>query len=193
MDYTHIKPEILNYLEKNLSCQRVKHCINVSKFSAALAKKHNANVQKAQIAGLIHDCAKNKSAKEQIALCSNKKKIKYFDLIAKNAPDLLHSYNSALIAEEIFNIKDKDILKAAANHTLGDENMSLLEKIIYIADAVSFERKCAHAAKMRKLAMIDFEAAFVEVMKNKIEYVLNTYKWICPKCIDVWNFYVQKK
>ncbi|MDR1952163.1 MAG: bis(5'-nucleosyl)-tetraphosphatase (symmetrical) YqeK [Elusimicrobiota bacterium] len=193
MDYITRKTTILKYLKKNLSKKRLEHCLNVSKLAVELAKKHNADPLKAEIAGLLHDCTKNKSDREQILFFKKRSKIKEFDLIAKNNPQLLHSYSAAIVSKEEFNIKDKDILNAVANHTLGNKNMSLLEKIIYVADSASFERECSNALSIRKLAKKNIERAFVEVMKNKIGYVLREEFWICPKCADVWNFYVKNK
>jgi predicted HD superfamily hydrolase involved in NAD metabolism len=192
-DFTNLKETILLFIKTNLSPERFKHSLNVSKLAAILAKEHGQDFHKAQIAGLIHDCTKYKSNDEQIAFFNNRPKFKYFDLIANNAPKLLHSYTGAIFAKESWGIKDKDILNAAAYHTLGNENMSLLEKIIYTADAISFEREGFHCAQIRKLAKTDIDAAFMQVMESKIKHCLKKGIWLCPKCVDVWNFYVNKK
>ncbi|MDR2771977.1 MAG: bis(5'-nucleosyl)-tetraphosphatase (symmetrical) YqeK [Elusimicrobiota bacterium] len=192
MAYTPQKTTILKYIKENLSPERFNHCVNVSKLAVSIAISHKTDSSKAEIAGLLHDCAKNLSDKKQIDFFTSRPKIKYFALIAQHSPKLLHSYASAIIAKEKFSISDKDILNAIAHHTLGNENMSLLEKIIYVADSVSFERNNSDAVYIRKLAKENIDEAFVEVMRHKIEYVLKKRNWLCPKCIDVWNFYAQK-
>lgn len=193
MNYTQTIATILNYINTNLSPKRAKHCLNVSLLSQRLAKKHNVDPLKAKVAALAHDLAKNKTDKEQIDFFRGKDKPQYFDLICKNSPQLLHGFIAAHIARHELKIEDTDILKAIANHTLGDIKMSVLEKIIFISDAASYERDCRSAKKIRKLAMENMEEAFMQTLRNKIEYVLSEGSWLCPKCIDVWNFYAAKE
>ncbi|MDR1695475.1 MAG: bis(5'-nucleosyl)-tetraphosphatase (symmetrical) YqeK [Endomicrobium sp.] len=182
---------IFGYLQKHLSPKRFEHSYNVAKFAAELAKAHGADILKAQTAGLLHDCAKFKTDKQLISFCEKRKIMsKYFDGIKKYSPQLLHSYAGAAIAKEKLGITDKDILNAVRNHTLGRENMSLLEKIIFVSDAVSFDRKSAESSKIRKLAFTHFEKAFLKVIAKKIQYVLDGGKWLCPQAIDTRNYYV---
>ncbi|MDR0822214.1 MAG: bis(5'-nucleosyl)-tetraphosphatase (symmetrical) YqeK [Endomicrobium sp.] len=182
---------IYKYISKNLKRSRFIHCINVSKTAVELAKIHKADITKAQIAALLHDCAKFMSYAEQIAFFKNRKKFRYFKDIAKNAPQLLHGFLAAVIAKEKFKINDRDILNAVANHTLGRFNMSALEKIIFIADSISADRKCLKSKIVRKIAAQNLQEAFIAVMRNKMQYCLDANKWICPISAQVWNYYVK--
>jgi nicotinate-nucleotide adenylyltransferase len=190
---TILLKSILAYISKELDKARFNHCISVSKEALKLAKIYNVPMHKAQIAALLHDCSKSKSVKEQLLFFKGRKKFPYLDDIAKNAPQLLHSFSGAIIAKEKFKIKDKDILNAIANHTLAGENMSVLEKIIFISDCVSDDRKYAIAKKIKKLAVKNLDKAFIAALKNKIQYCLDTDKWICFKSVKVWNYYAKNQ
>ncbi|MDR3049660.1 MAG: nicotinate-nucleotide adenylyltransferase [Elusimicrobiota bacterium] len=184
---------IYDYLLEHLKKDRFIHSINVSKTAMELAGICKIDISKAQIAALLHDCAKYMTDKEQIEFFKNRKKFEGFDEIAKNAPQLIHGFSASVIAREIFKIKDKDILNAIANHTLGRFNMSLLEKIVFIADSISADRKCSNAKIIKKTVKSDLQKAFIAVMKNKMQYCLDNNKWICPISAAVWNYYVKNE
>ena len=186
-----LEKNIFNYLQKNLSPKRFEHSYNVAKFAAKLAGVYGVDILKAQTAGLLHDCAKSKNGGQLVSFFKNRKKdFKYFNEMKKYSPQLLHSYAGAVIAKEKLGVTDKDILNAVRNHTLGRQNMSLLEKIIFVADATAFGRKTEELSKIQKLAVKKIEKAFLKVMTKKIQYVLDEEEWLCPQAIDTRNYYV---
>ena len=186
----NFEEKVFDYLASHLSPKRFEHSYQTAKFSVELASVYGVDVLKAQTAGLLHDCAKGMAEKTLISFCrKNCKDIEDFKNIAKYAPKILHSFAGAVIAEKEFGIKDAGILNAVKNHTLGRPDMSMLEKIIFVADAVSYDRKFNSASKIRKLAKTDFDAAFKAVMYDKIEYVLRKGAWLCPKALETWNYY----
>jgi len=185
--------KIFEYISANLSPKRFEHSYHVARFAYELAAIHGANALNAQTAGLLHDCAKSMSDSQLINFFKNREnKVRYSDDIKKHAPHLLHCYAGAVIAKEKLGVKNSDILNAIINHTLGRENMSPLEKIIFIADSASYDRKCAGCAKMRTLAKKDLDAGFLAVLANKIKYVIDSRGWICRQTIDTWNYYAKK-
>ncbi|AKL98380.1 bis(5'-nucleosyl)-tetraphosphatase (symmetrical) YqeK [Endomicrobium proavitum] len=188
----NLEEEIFKYLSEHLSPKRFEHSFAVSKLAVELAAKNGENIYSAQTAGLLHDCAKFMQGKDFLGFFKNRTKPKYFNEIKKYAPELLHGNAAAFIAKEKFAVKNKDILSAIANHTFGRENMSKLEKIIFIADSVSEDRKYKNASKIRALAKKDLDKAFVEVLKHKIYFVINNEKWFCAQTLDTWNFYAAK-
>jgi predicted HD superfamily hydrolase involved in NAD metabolism len=190
MQMKSFEQKIFDYLCANLSPKRFEHSYYTAKFAVELARIYGVDVLKAQTAGLLHDCAKGMPQKRLISFCrKNCGKIKKLEEIIKYAPDVLHSFAAAVIAQKRFKIKDNDILNAINNHTIGRENMSALEKIIFVSDAVSYDRKFRFASKIRKLAKADFDAAFKTVMRNKIEYVLSKGLKLCPQALETWNYY----
>lgn len=187
---TNIEKQIFDYLSQHLSPKRFEHSYNVAMLAIDIASNNYANILKAQTAGLLHDCAKYMSDRGLINLLKDHKNFKYFKEISNVSPRLLHSFAGAIIAKEEFGIKDKDTLNAIKHHTLGRANMSVLEKIIFVADSVSLDRKWVHAKRIRNLARTDLDKAFLETLKNKIENVINDGSWLCPQAVNTWNWYV---
>jgi predicted HD superfamily hydrolase involved in NAD metabolism len=188
---TDIDEEIFKYLSLHLNPKRLEHSYNVANLAVLLAEKNGVNALKAWLAGLLHDCAKSMTDKELINFFKNrKKKIKYFKEISANSPHLLHSFVGEVIAREHFKIKDEAVLKAIKNHTLGRENMSILERLIFVSDSISHDRKWKHVEVLRELAKEDLNKAFFEVLVQKIASVVCNSGWICPQTIDTWNWYV---
>jgi nicotinate-nucleotide adenylyltransferase len=186
----NFEQKIFDYLAAHLSPKRFEHSYYTAKFAVELARIYGVDALKAQTAGLLHDCAKGMAKKTLISFCEkNCNKTTNFKDIVKYAPQILHSFAGEIIAKEKFGIKDKDVLNSIKNHTLGRPNMSSLEKILFTADAVSYDRKFHFSSKIRKLAKTDFDAAFKAVMRHKMEYVLIKGVWLCPAALKTWNYY----
>ncbi|GMO65322.1 MAG: bis(5'-nucleosyl)-tetraphosphatase (symmetrical) YqeK [Endomicrobiia bacterium] len=188
--YKNIEKKIFDYLSQHLSYERCEHSCNVATLAVKLASVYNENMLKAQIAGLLHDCAKYMTNESLINFFKkNNEKFEYFCEIIRLSPYLLHSFAGEVIAIENFKIKDKDILNAIRNHTLGRENMSVLEKIIFVADSTSYDRKWGNAEKMRNLAKKDLDKAFLKILKRKMKYVINNGIFLCHQAVSTWNYY----
>jgi predicted HD superfamily hydrolase involved in NAD metabolism len=189
--HRNIEKRIFDYLSGHLSPERFEHSCSVASLAAELALTYGADVLKAQTAGLLHDCAKYMTDVEFIDFLDRHGKfLKCFGDIIKFPSCLLHSFTGRIIAEEEFGIKDRDILNAVRNHTLGRKNMSVLEKIIFIADFVSHGRKCKHAVRIRSLEDKNLNKVFLEIFAEKIKYVVNSRVRLCPQTVDIWNWYV---
>jgi predicted HD superfamily hydrolase involved in NAD metabolism len=183
--------QIFDYLSENLSPEKLKHSYNVAMLAAELASKHASDIVKARTAGLLHDCAKFMINEEVIGFLKNHgETLKYFKDIIKFSPGLLHSFVGEIVAKEKFKIKDRNILNAVKNHTLGRKNMSTIEKIIFVADYISCDRKWKYVKRIRNLAKNDLNKAFFEVLAKKIEHIINNGMWLCPQIVDTWNWYV---
>jgi predicted HD superfamily hydrolase involved in NAD metabolism len=187
-----IEKQMFAYLSKHLSPKRFEHSYNVARVAVELASKNNTNLLKAQIAGLLHDCAKAMTDEKLISFFKRRKTFKCFKDIVRFSPHLLHSFAGEIIARQEFKIKDKDILNTIKNHTLGRENMSVLEKIIFVSDSISCDRKWKGVERIRNLAKNDLDKAFFEVLKEKIEYIIGSDSWLCPQTVDTWNWYVSR-
>jgi predicted HD superfamily hydrolase involved in NAD metabolism len=188
---TGIDEDMFEYLSSHLNPKRLEHSYNVANLAVSLAERNGVNALNAWLAGLLHDCAKCMADKELIKFLKNRrKKSKYFKEISINSPHLLHSFAGEIIAREHFKIKDETVLKAIKNHALGRENMSILERLIFVADSISHDRKWKHAEILRELAKEDLNKAFFEVLVEKIAYVIRSAGWLCPQTVDTWNWYV---
>lgn len=137
-------------MKERLSEKRFKHCVNVSKMARELAKIYNVDEKKAEVAGLLHDIAKELTNAELLGYA------KKYNVDYKNIPqesiNILHAEIGAFLAKEFFRI-DKDIESAIAYHTVGNKNMNLFEKIVFISDKISEERDYNGVEKIRTLAI----------------------------------------
>lgn len=168
--------KIDKYLKKHLTKERYHHTLGVAYTATSLAMRYNPDtsnsdfVRKAELAGLLHDCAKCMENKKKIKVC-NKNNIEYSSFEAENAY-LLHGKVGAFIAQSKFGIDDKDILNAITWHTTGRPNMSLLEKIIYIADYIEPSRRpIPELDEIRKLAFEDIDMAMKKILSNTLKYL----------------------
>ena len=125
-----MQKKVKRYLDKD----RYDHTIGVMHTAGCLAMRYGANLEQALTAGLLHDCAKCVPADEKIKLCE-KNHIEISDAEYKN-PGLLHTKLGAFFARKKYGIENEEILRSIESHTTGRPNMSLLDKIIYIADYI---------------------------------------------------------
>ncbi|MBU5268404.1 bis(5'-nucleosyl)-tetraphosphatase (symmetrical) YqeK [Clostridium cochlearium] len=162
--------KIEDYLNKNLKEHRFLHSLRVRDTAIKMAKFYNVDIEKTKIAALVHDCAKNKKNEELINIVK-----KYgYDInneCEKNI-QLLHGLAGALIAKNLMGIEDKEILNAVRYHTTGRENMSMLEKIIYLSDYIEPGRKYDRVEKIRDLSFHNIDEALINSFNITIKYVI---------------------
>lgn len=141
--------KIQKKLKKYLDEDRLWHTLGVMHTAAALAMVYDVDIEKAQLAGLLHDCAKCISTKKKPKLCKeNRIPVSEFE---KKHPFLLHAKVGACIAREKYGVTDPEILESIVWHTTGKADMTTLEKIIYIADYIEPARnKAPRLGEIRK-------------------------------------------
>lgn len=168
--------KIKKYLKKHLTKERYHHTFGVAYTAMSMAMKYNPQPDnnefmiKAEIAGLLHDCAKCMDNDKKIRIC-NKNQISYSKIEAEN-PYLLHGKVGAYIARKEFDILDEDILNAITWHTTGRPDMSLLEKIIFVADYIEPSRRPIPELNLiRQLAFTDIDQAVIKILENTLKYL----------------------
>ncbi len=180
--------KIFDYLSSHLSEKRYAHTLAVNELAIELAKYYNLDIFKCSVAALLHDCAKNMTLEEMKKYISkNKLKIKDYDFIVEYLPQVLHSHIGADIAKKVFKIKDKDILNAIKNHTVGRVGMSDYEKILFLADALSADRKYDKSFVPENILFGNLNEAFKLVLQNKIKYVMENGSVLHPDVVKIWN------
>ena len=183
--------EILDYLKQKLSKKRFHHTLGVAYTATALAMCYGADLRSAEIAGLLHDVAKPLNAEEELDFCK-KHKLKISEFEKKN-PFLLHGKIGSLIAKNKFGIEDEDILNAICHHTTGRPEMSLLEKIIYIADYIEPSRTVQpNLETIRKMAYEDIDGALILILKDTLEYLDKKGGAIDPMTKITYDYYCSK-
>jgi len=185
-----IRKKLLDYLKINLKESRFRHSLSVSETAIALATQYGENTEKARIAGLVHDCVKNKTDEQLIKLAIDHK-IELDEIYVQN-PSILHGLVGSIIANEVMGINDEDILNAIHYHTTGRKNMSILEKIIYIADYIEPLRKFDGVEELRNLCKLDLDAALLNSFDNTIKYVISQKQLLHIDTIDARNYLLSK-
>jgi predicted HD superfamily hydrolase involved in NAD metabolism len=181
-------PSYQKKLKKELDADRYEHTIGVAYTAAALAMRYGGNIQQAQVAGLLHDCAKCIPNQKKITLCQ-KYNIKMTEIELKN-PFLPHAKLGAFLAMHKYGITDKEITSAILNHTTGKPNMSLLDKIIFVADYIEPQRKKQpNLAEIRKLAFIDLDRALLRILEDTLAFLSASADNIDPMTEKTYRYY----
>lgn len=181
--------KIRRSVSKTLDAKRFEHTLGVTYTAAALAMCHGADIRKAQIAGLLHDCAKCVDHNKKIAICL-KHNIEINEIERKN-PFLLHAKVGSYIAMHKYNIVDEDIIQAILNHTTGRPAMSLLEKIIYIADYIEpCRRQAPNLSVIRKEAFRDINIALTLILEDMLVYLDSLNSDIDPMTRQTYEYYI---
>ena len=184
--------DMIRKLKPKLNEKRYVHSVGVEYTAATLAFVHGADIQKARIAGLLHDCAKCIPTDEKL-----KKAKKYGLPINKSEkanPDLLHGKLGAYYAKEKFGIKDKDILSAITYHTTGHPDMCLLDKIIFVADYIEPNRKMIRdLTEIRREAYENLDKCILHILENTLEYLIYKDTIIDELTKETYDFYVAQE
>lgn len=173
MDKAKYLRKLRKKMEKVQDAKRFAHTLGVEFTAAALAMRYQADVTDAQIAGLLHDCAKCLTDEKRVDICE-KHQIPMTEIERRN-PFLLHAKVGEYLAREKYGITNPDILNAIRFHTTGRENMSLLEKIVFIADYIEPGRRQApNLADIRQLAFTDLDTAMLKILEDTLSYLKAT-------------------
>ena len=163
-------------LKEKLPKKRYEHTLGVAYTAAALAMCYGEDILKAELAGILHDVAKAKKSSE---LKDDMKGYidpytdgAYVALIADKAPQILHAIYAPYLAKRDYRIEDKDILSAIRWHTTGKKDMTMLEKIVFVADYIEPNRKkLPDLDRIRTLSFHDISEAVKVTAKSTIEYL----------------------
>jgi predicted HD superfamily hydrolase involved in NAD metabolism len=183
--------DLIKLKVKEMLCEeRLEHSVNTSKTARKLAIKYDYDADKAEVAGLLHDCAKDLDYKtlEKMVLKYNIK----LDEMAQKIPKLLHPLVGAVIAKKEFNIQDPVILKAIKAHSTGAVQMSLLDKIIYLSDKIEPLRNMNGVEEVRKMAEINLDKAVLMALDMGLLYLISKDLLIHPISIEARNNILSK-
>lgn len=171
-------------LKQSLSEKRYEHSIRVAETAVSLARLYHINEEKAYLAGILHDCARNISAEKMEKLIKEDEDLTKEDY---KYPEIIHGFAGAVLARNIFRIEDVEILHAIKYHTVGRKNMSDLEKIIYIADWIEPGRNGKSIEKIRDMAYKNINEAVLEAISNELIHLINKNRTIHINTIKLRN------
>ena len=187
-DLKKIKKKLKNELDES----RYEHTIGVMDTAACLAMRYGADLTQALVAGLLHDCAKCIPNDKKLKLCrKNGIEVTPFE---EKAPFLLHAKLGAWMAEHEYHVSDPAILSAIACHTTGKPDMSLLDKIIFIADYIEPGRdKATGLPEIRRLSFTEIDKALIRILSDTLDYLTSCNDPIDPATQTVLDYYLRRE
>jgi predicted HD superfamily hydrolase involved in NAD metabolism len=186
LQYDEIKLRVSSLINP----KRFEHSMGVEKEAVKLCHKYGCNIDNARIAAIAHDCAKDYSDTELLKMAD-----KYCieaDIIQKASPQLLHGPVGASYCRDKFNIYDDEILSSICYHTTGKKDMTLFEKIIYIADFIEEGRQFPGVDAIREEAYRDLDAALLMSCDSTLRYIMENKLPIHPLTIEFRNSLILK-
>lgn len=182
--------EMKSYLKANLKEKRYAHILGVADTAKKLAQINGVSEEKAEIAGLVHDIAKNLSKEKMQEIIKGNNLV--LSEVEKNNSDLWHSIIGPIVAKEKLEIEDEEILSAMRWHTTGKKNMSTLEKILYIADMIEPGRNFEGVEEIREATFNDLDRGVFLGLTHSIKFLLTKDLLIDINTIESRNHFLFK-
>ena len=158
--------QFVEIIRSRLSDYRFRHSLCVADEAKRLALRYGADPDKAYTAGILHDIMKDTAPEAQLQILEDFAIL--LDEIERDSPTLWHARSGAVFLQHILGIADEDILRAVRYHTTGRAGMSLLEKVLFVADFTSADRDYPDVDVMRRLA----DRSLEEAMRYGIDYTI---------------------
>lgn len=174
-------------LSQRLSPKRMAHSLRVCETAAGLARRFGADEKRAAVAGLFHDVAKDMTRSE-LLLAVETLSVDVDAEMLGHIP-LLHAPVGAALAKKEFGVADVEVMSAIALHTTGKPGMTMLEKIIYLADAIEPGRKGAD--HIRKTAETDLDGALAMAMQHSMDYALSKGNTLYPVSLQAKQYLIE--
>ncbi|MDR3315301.1 MAG: bis(5'-nucleosyl)-tetraphosphatase (symmetrical) YqeK [Coriobacteriales bacterium] len=191
-EYQQIYNEARLILETRLNEYRLLHSISVADTAASMARQYGVDVDKACVAGLLHDWDKNLSDEELV------ERARGFGIeMADRLEDLaflLHAQTGAMAVKQQFPGIDPEITQAIARHTSAAPDMTELDMIIYIADIIEPLRSRGNLTPLRTIAgKVPLELLFLKSLEMTMEHLIKRHRFIHPDSLQVWNSYIARE
>ena len=169
-----------------LSEKRWTHTKNVKKMAVKLARRWGCDEEKAAVSAILHDSAKELPKEQLLQIFADNA------IIAPDAPKrptpVWHGIAAAILAQTRWGVQDEEILSAIRCHTTGKPGMSLLDKILYLADMTSAERDWPGVDALRRLQMQDLDAALCLALKQSIDFVNEKGGTLDPESVAAYEY-----
>lgn len=183
--------EMICRLKETLTPERMRHTMGVVGEAVRMAPKLGVDKDKAYVAALLHDCAKN-FTKEQVDEYCEKYGVKP-DIYCASEKALIHAFIGSLVAEVDYGVEDEEILNAIYYHTTAKADMTPLEKLIYIADMTEPGRTMESAEEIRRLAEEDIDEALIYALGCSINHVVQKGGIIHPDSVFARNYLIMNR
>lgn len=183
--------EICDDLQKKLKPERFSHTIGVAYTAACLSMCYGEDVNRAYRAGILHDCGKYMDGEASLEFCL-KNGIEITETERMKPGALLHAKTGAYIAKNLYKETDEEVIKSILTHTTGDANMSILQKIIFVADFIEPGRKnLPMMDSIRAMAFKDIDVCVKLTYESIIGYIKNGTEGevVDEKSLKAFEFY----
>ena len=181
--------EAIEIIKRQLTEKRFIHTLGVVDSAVELAKRYGADIRKAEIAAIFHDYAKFRSKQEMVDII---KREAIPDDLLDYGSELWHAPVGAFLVQKEVGISDEKILQAIRFHTTGRANMSLLEKIVFLADYIEPNRSFPGVDEVRDLAKTDLNQALIKAIGNTIRFLIEKNERIYPETVAAYNDLLQE-
>ena len=178
--------EIESFIKERLSVKRFNHSKAVAECAKELADYYKADGHSAVVAGLLHDCAKELSLEEMNSLTKDFD----FEPMVRASKNLLHGPAGAVLARKSFNISN-EVFDACFYHTVGREDMSLLSKIIFLADMTEPGRSFDGVEEIRRLSFEDIDKAVITAINSTLIHLIRKGEKIAEGTVKARNFLIK--
>ncbi|MGO3117218.1 MAG: bis(5'-nucleosyl)-tetraphosphatase (symmetrical) YqeK [Levilactobacillus brevis] len=189
----HIFPgtreQLVAKLEQALKPHRFRHVLRVEQTAIQLATANQVDVEKASIAGLVHDYAKQRPDEDFIAAIQ---RYHLDPMLLDYGNAIWHGVVGAELIKHELQIFDENILNAVRHHTTGAVYMSPLEQVIYMADYIEPKRDFPGVDEARKVTAADLAKGVAFQAKQTLQYLVINGKPVYPKSIDTYNAWISR-
>ena len=185
------KEEYINRLKGIVSEKRLQHSLAVAEVSVSLAARFGVDSRRVELAGLLHDYARDIPGERLIEIAQNRGLV--VTCVEKNNPVLLHGPVGAVLVKADLGISDPEVLKAVARHTVGGPEMSPLEMIVYVADMIEPGRRFPGVEELRRKAEKDLSGTVLLAADRGLSFFLQKRRLIHPATIEMRNWLLSKQ
>lgn len=180
---------LLEKVKKVLPPARFQHTLGVRETALELARRFGADLKRAESAAILHDYAKYFPLDELEKIIRSTPEIPQD--VLEYSPELWHAFAGAAIVKQELGITDEEVLAAIRYHTTGRPQMSILEKVVFLADYIEPGRKFPGVEEVRKLALTDLDQAVCQALKRTIDFLEGNNKKVYPLTKEAYRYLVQ--
>lgn len=192
--FSRVEPQLgglVRALGQRLEKGRLDHSLRVSETSRILAVRWGVDPERAALAGLVHDYARDLPTSQMLVLASQ------FgvpvDEVEVSHPVLLHGPVGACLVKKELGVTEEGVLAAIRLHTTGGPSMTPLEKVLYVADYIEPGRDLPHIDWARRASMHDLDVAVLVAMRGSMEYLLTIGRQLHRRSVEGWNWLVRER
>ena len=188
MTCTHLTTdEIQARVRQRLTPKRYRHSLGVRDCALELAARYGCEEHRVTVASLLHDIARDLPDHELFRIIREEEPKRVFSEVERSRPVLLHGLAGSLIARREFHVQDAEVLRSIERHTTGAAGMSLLERIVFVADYIEPGRSMEGVREARALAGSDLEGAMLVILKSVFRYLLDKNRVIAADGVEAYN------